>query len=618
MTEAQESINRFAKALTRIEGQLKDIETKDKYRADKIFAILDETTANLAEASLVRDDASGLRRQMDESLKALRESVGSCKKALEEKSRVRQALKKADENARAIVIVFGRTNAGKSTLGNFFRGKTLRDAPFDNGWKNGAINPGPIKVIETAADGKDVESGEREWFKEGATETTRECQYFTLPGLLWVDTPGVASNKDEIYGEMARKYAKNADLVIYLDHSDNPGLTGVSANLLELLANGQETLVAINHSDKTGFLRKGPDGMTLFGDDGKPLRERIAKPAEDRRAQEEQVIRGLLERGFNPDNNLKAISVSMLLANEAITKNDDSLYAGSNLALLLDQIQSVFATPEKIKKVCERPLLSARLDLCALALGERADNRDEMPGLIQQIEAQEALLNDLRRMNNEFVLEDEIQSAARKLSLHASDGVRKILDAAKNAPAKKNRDDDALLIDFSALENDLMARMATLVNEKIYAITKKLFANASFAKVINASGKLSRLKLERQYETQEYEVPKPVIYERDPDGFWEHVGSFFGKKYYGVSQKMIKRKNRIDLGYDLEGAYAKACATFKELINENVGNLMAAAKRDTLGYAIQKVEITLAILKKAAASLADIKTQIETEMSDGH
>ena len=55
----------------------------------------------------------------------------------------------------ALVIVFGIVKAGKSTLGNFIRGRAFANAPFDNPYKH--QDQFPISDITVDGDNADVE-----------------------------------------------------------------------------------------------------------------------------------------------------------------------------------------------------------------------------------------------------------------------------------------------------------------------------------------------------------------------------------------------------------------------------------------------------------------------------
>lgn len=607
MSEILDSLNKFHNALETAEKSLERHKSGAMSVSDRIFGILRDTDKKLSAAAKVRADAKGLKEQISASLAMLKHSIGACGKSLEEKSRIREELEKVDDQSRAIVIVFGRTNAGKSTLGNFLRGQSLAQAEFANPWKDGSIRPGPIKVIETAANGEKEKASEREWFKEGASETTEEIQCFTLPGLLWVDTPGIGSVNDQKLGKIARKYADNADLVIYLDHSDNPGLTSISGNLVRLLENGQETLIVINQSDKSELVRDA-NGKAIM-ENGKPKRVRIPKPEEDRRAQERQEIKSLHDKGFKSGGNLSALSISMLLAKMAVEQQDDRLYAGSAFAKFLEQLSGIIGSEERISRIVGRHLYSACLDLCNMTLNGPDQNT---PGLLKQLEDLNELLEKIKELERDFNIADETASIARRISLEAAPAARKLV----NEQEARLRSSNArkINIGIGPLLGQIQRQCNELISERITEIVRSLFESVEFQSIALDARQFADFGLERRTEVHEYEVPKSYRYKRSPRGLFEHVASWFGKEYYAVGKTTEKRKMEIDLGFNLDEALGNINAHLDKVIPATVEESLKDAKAQTLGYAREKAENAIRILESAANEIRSVKAELEKEI----
>lgn len=605
MSELLDSLNKFYNALQTAEKALERHKSGAMSVSDRIFGILRSTDEKLSAAAKVRADAKGLQEQIGASLAMLKHSIGACGKNLEEKSRIREMLEKVDDQSRAIVIVFGRTNAGKSTLGNFLRGQSLAQAEFANPWKDGAIKPGPIKVIETAAEGE--KASEREWFKEGASETTEEIQCFTLPGLLWVDTPGIGSVNDKKLGQIARKYAANADLVIYLDHSDNPGLSSISGNLVRLLENGQETLIVINQSDKAELVRDA-NGKAIM-ENGKPKRVRIPKPEEDRRAQEQQEIKSLRGKGFKSEGSLSALSISVLLAKLAVEQQDDRLYAGSAFGKFLEQLSGIIGSEERISRIMGRHLYSACLELCNMSL---KGPDEKTPGLLKQHEDLRELLEKIKELESDFNIADETVSISRRISLEAAPAVRKLV----NEQEAKLRSSNARKINVGVgpLLGQIQRECNKLISERITEIVRSLFESVEFQSIALDAKQFADFQLERRTEVHEYEVPKSYRYKRSPRGLFEHVASWFGKEYYGVGKTTEKRRMEIDLGFNLDEALGNINAHLDKVIPATVEASLTEAKSQTLGYAREKVENAITILESAAKEISGVKAELEKEI----
>lgn len=312
MPTMQESLHAFSAGLLAIPHDRESRKKEVGLLEDSIFTVLDKAIDDFekkdkldsaAQSNALRDTFSTVSQSFRQGIQALREEMRI-------RSEVRSILEEIGDGL--IVVVFGRTNAGKSTLGNFLRGKQLRTASFPNAWKDGTIPLSPIKVIE----GGTVPQGD--WFAEGSTETTREAQIFQLPGLLLLDTPGFGSTHDDTLGALARKYVKRADLVVYLDDSDNPGLTDISRQVADVMREGRRTLIAINHSDLNEIVRE--NGKCVPDAQGRPKRRRVAKTAEARSKQEKYLAAVLKEK--LPDQDIQAISISMLLAILAVENGD--------------------------------------------------------------------------------------------------------------------------------------------------------------------------------------------------------------------------------------------------------------------------------------------------------
>lgn len=611
MDAMRQSLENFYNSLKKVEQVLADHKSAAASSTEKVLAVLDEANSKLGAAINVKGGATGLAQQMDQALRVFESSIASCKEALLEKSQVRQKLENVDDKARAIVLVYGRTNAGKSTLGNFLRGKSLRDAPFDNPWKNGSLKIGSIEVVEVADGVESRMTENRDWFQEGAAETTQEIQCFTLPGLLWVDTPGFGSSNEEVLGRLAENYSGSADLVVYLDHSDNPGLASVSGKLLRILNTGKETLILINQSDKTPSHPK-KDKKT-----GKYIKETIPKPEADRRAQEEQVRKSLRDNkkyaelrqdGLNLEDKLMVTSISMLLANKAVENDDDALYEASAFGKFLERLEGIFHSPESIGKIMSDYLYTSCLELCNMVLNGPDKNTS---GLRKQIEDQQAFLDKVRDISARLDVEAETEKIATSVSLDLARELREYLN---QAVAKAERE-KSIELDLNPLLARIQSQCNDRVSETISHYLKDLFESAEFGKIALDAASFSGLKMSRKTERDEYEVPESYHYKRAASGVLETICSWFGKEYYGTGRKMVKKSQVIDLGFDPQETHAEISRKLGSMIPENILQSLFEAKKESLDYAVAKVEASLGILRQAEREIIEIKRNLEKKVS---
>lgn len=126
---------------------------------------------------------------------------------------------RADDNAEhLVVVVFGEVNAGKSGLANHVAGFDFDLPP--------AVKPGEAFVEKKPAPGGRL--------REQATECTFQYQGFRMPGMLWVDCPGVLSATQK-NADLARRQVESADLILVTSNSDAPLKESEALELKRLL-----------------------------------------------------------------------------------------------------------------------------------------------------------------------------------------------------------------------------------------------------------------------------------------------------------------------------------------------------------------------------------------------
>lgn len=81
-------------------------------------------------------------------------------------------------------------------------------------------------------------------------------------------------------------------------------------------------------------------------------------------------------------------------------------------------------------------------------------------------------------------------------------------------------------------------------------------------------------ELRMRTDTIEYTVKEVRRVEREPKGFIEHIGSWFGKTYYGHTAKDVKKYSSIQLGVNEQQTMALARDQLNILFEEAVPGLM--------------------------------------------
>jgi predicted GTPase len=223
----------------------KELDSEFK-KAQKTFAMrmashIRQAKERLPERNHLSSQIDGILSAISDTDKAWRENLASYDKGLSFRQDFQDSL---------LVFVFGKVKSGKSSLGNYMAwGHTdpwenlKSDVPND-------LQPEYFTCENTKADNGDAddEARLRREFRVGATEATSSIQGFRLPGLTWVDSPGLHSVND-INGKLAQEYVAHADLILYTTRSDAPGRESDLKVIRDLKSKGKETLILVTGSD---------------------------------------------------------------------------------------------------------------------------------------------------------------------------------------------------------------------------------------------------------------------------------------------------------------------------------------------------------------------------------
>ena len=291
-----------------------------------------------------------------------------------------------------IVLVVGKVNVGKSSLGNLVSGDVFNKAlGADSPFQGAQIE---FRRHQRANQGKQSkpEALSSKHFQEKETECTASIQEFTLGGLTWVDTPGLHS-MTQANQDLAKQYIESAELVIYLTNSDSP-LTHKDAEELRLLGleQNKRLIILISRSDTTDDV--WDDNVDDF------VTKIVPKSTEDKEAQQEWVQQNLKE--FKLGGALeksRAYPISTVCAKEAIVNKDEQLWVDSGA----QDFYSVL-----IETVSQR----------AVELKQKAP-KDRLNALIKQLTepplAQADERESGRDIQNLYTMEETVVHAADKI-----------------------------------------------------------------------------------------------------------------------------------------------------------------------------------------------------------
>lgn len=199
-----------------------------------------------------------------------------------------------------LVYVYGKVKSGKSSLGNYMAwGHT--DPTREQHQCGGA------KLQYRSYENSNAENGDgeneaekQEKFRVDATEATSSIQSFRLPGLTWVDSPGLHSVRMQ-NGELAKEHADHADLILYTMKSDAPGRASDLKEIVELSGKEKNLMLLLTGSDKK---------ILDWDDEADEEIERVVmKPQQDRQLQRDYVRKELQEANIDVKN-VAILSVS--------------------------------------------------------------------------------------------------------------------------------------------------------------------------------------------------------------------------------------------------------------------------------------------------------------------
>lgn len=487
-----------------------------------------------------------------------------------------------------VVMIFGAVKSGKSSLGNFMAGKSFLDAPFDNAFKHHPVVHMKCEESGRAEGGIEKDEKGRQFFKVGYTDTTGAIQYFTMSGLCCMDSPGtgaIAQEGDQRDMEkLVEEYIPYTDFCLFLLNSAEPGLQSDMRYIQKLTRLGQEALILITQSDE-------PDCDET--EDGKLVQTTIPKAPERRKLQEEDVLQRFKETYPNVDQHSYDIfSVSTKLAEVAVKEDDDEKFKASHLDLLMNRLGDTFANQAgQLKQERVRKTVNVFVD--HLLSGEEGD-----AGLSQV----QMHLDAIKKERDAYVhtLEARKQRVCARILSKIKHKIRaqaEVWDAEANQ-GKAIQAKEAERVVSSIIEKYMTEEINQEVGEIIDHFSGTQLGH--FQANLNVGG------IEKQTQTREKEYKKKVVRERDADGFWENVRSFFGKTYYEVTYETVKKQIHIDMGTNMEDYMEQLVPVVTKAVTEFVSDAFVQVEKTYFApqeeYA-RKMETALHQLQKKLESV---------------
>lgn len=245
---------------------------------------------------------------------------------------------RAGYNDSLLVFVYGKVKSGKSSLGNYVAWGLTEPTQKDKDAVQEDLRPRYKSHAQTNVTGGDTEkqAESNSEFRVGATEATSSIQSFSLPGLTWVDSPGLHSVNPE-NGELADEYVNHADLILYTMKSDAPGRATDMEEIKMLMEKDKRFLLLLTGSDTV---------EDDENEDGEIFSVRKMKESTVREEQKHYVSDELQKV---TDKSVEIISLSALIAQQHQAYSEE--YADSGMGELFAVLnQLVRSDGVKIKR----------------------------------------------------------------------------------------------------------------------------------------------------------------------------------------------------------------------------------------------------------------------------
>lgn len=584
----------FIAALDTAGHKLQDFSQELSRRDSDISALLADFAAGQAELLQVADGegATPVDKALQKVFADLEGAVGQWQQKAEARRKSQKFMH--DHEKYLVVMVFGAVKTGKSTLGNFIAGREWLQAPFDNVYQHLPKTEFAMQEKARETGGFETDDNGRTWFKEGVVDTTGNIQYFTLSGLRWFDSPGTgAIEKDEDkrnMEEMVNEYLKYVDLCVFLVNSSEPGLMEDMKYMQRLERAEQEALVIITKSDETDI---------DYDDDGNEIKTTIAKTPERRRLQEEDMCRRLHDAYPDIDSErYHALSISTYMAQRALKEQDEQKYADSHLRLLMQKLADK-ANGDVVALKMKGPKRAWNQFLRELTEGDEnlvgtKGLREKLQLVLQPVkEYRETIAKRTDRLARTITQRTRARARSEVMNMaHGADSTGRSMGSESIAQA-------VFRVAQPIIADTLNAEIAKIVGTN-QTLTGQLAIDV-------AAPDISTSEIKQRTEEVKHSYTEFELVPREPDGIWENIRAFFGKKYNKEIRHKKSYTTTIKLGTNvdqvLDELLPQVDAYVQNTVRENLLNLSQNyfARQE---QAVQGIEKQLDELERKLADMS--------------
>lgn len=378
------TINSFVETMLAEQENFEDIQNEIKRCEDSVQAVIDNF--NVKEKHLIETAQQNLQSSGKKEFSQIFEiSAQSLNVTLEGVTdRIKEAIKGMTFiqgfEKKFTIAVFGKVKAGKSYIGNFVMGNSIKQTGADTIYNR--IEKPIVNVYDCGKLSQQDNLSEQDDFKTGPNETTSTIQWFELGALSWFDTPGIGSVtwENEL---LAKEYVKNADLVVFACNSDAAGTRQEFAEMKQLYDMDKPILLLLTQSDTY------EDDVDDNGDEISVL---VPKSDKDRLDTENYMIDTLSEQGMSDILRYSILTVSAKLALEALKNNDEVKFEQSNMGKFLETLVSITKNDAaEMKKLTPKNRINEMIDSIITDLQKMSE---EIVKVCSSIAEDKAMLED--------------------------------------------------------------------------------------------------------------------------------------------------------------------------------------------------------------------------------
>lgn len=385
-----------------------------------------------------------------------------------------------------LVFINGKVKSGKSSLGNYMAWGHTDPDPDLKQQVSSRLVPSYFSHENNNVDGGDAdnEAQRQREFRVGATEATSSIQGFKLPGLTWVDSPGLHSVKKE-NEQLARDYVEHADLILYTMKSDSPGRDSDLQEVKGLLEKDKTVLLLLTGSD---------DIEEDYDDEADCLVQTVVMKDAQRREKQHAYVREALralEQDCGADRiaNLEIVSISARYAQ--LNADDPAAFSASGMGLLCETLHRITQSDGvRIKQRTPIANLHNFLQCC----------RDDL-------RPYDELLSSFRQP-----LEDLKQQSFKKLNVHIRSGQTELnahVDDFFDRLASQRNDQAVVGRQLSVFQKSLNDKFQELASAKLAQIFEDLMAG--FQSAVAGAYRNSELVKLPDFKLEQVEEQIPVV-----------------------------------------------------------------------------------------------------------